>query len=402
MVTVGKAASTAVGSVLISVGNGNFATFTTGPAPVTLFLQASINPTGKLLPTGTVNFVDTFNGTATTVASNVAVNQAFEAFTASGISTFAPGNHSIVANYSGDASFTASSSPAVPFTITAAANTGTFSITSTAVTATAGSSSTSTIKVTPSGTFNTAEQVTVTCPATGGVAVAGVSCTPLTITIPTGTNPAPISMPLTVNVTGPSTSLSASSAPAERALYAAGIVPSTGGKGWWVLSAGAGLAAMLVLFLSGRKRYRAALGLGLVCVLSFALGCGGGGYNGGTTPVATTTKVSVTSTKVLSGTNIAFAITITASVGANGQVQLFDGSAQLGTPGSVTNGATTISNALPVGTHAISAHYLGDSKTMASQSGTLNVTVTGGPVQMSIMTSPAATPVASPINITIN
>jgi hypothetical protein len=288
----------------------------------------------------------------------------------------------------------------VTFTVTAA-NTGTFSITSTAVTVTAGSSSTSTIKVTPSGTFNTAQQVTVTCPATGGVAVAGVSCTPLTITIPTGTNPAPISMPLTMSVTGPSSSLSASSAPAERTLYAAGIVPSNRGKGWWMLSAGAGLAAMLLLFVPGRKRYRAALGLGLVCVLSFALGCGGGSGGGGG-PVATTTKVSVASTKVPSGTNIAFAISVTASVGANGQVQLFDGSTALGTPVSVTNGSTSISNALPVGTHSISAHYLGDSTTQASQSGVLNVTVTGGPVQMSIMTNPAATPAASPINVTIN
>jgi hypothetical protein len=487
MVTVGKAASTTVGSVLISVGNGNFATFTSGPAPVTLFLRASINPTGKLLPTGTVNFVDTFNGTATTVASNVAVNQAFEAFTASGISTFAPGNHSIVANYSGDASFTASSSPAVAFTITAAvaptitnlnptsgqvgtpvtitgtnfgatqgtstvtfngtagtptswsatsivvpvptgattgpvivkvggvasnslnftvtaATTGTFTVTGGSVTLTtvAGQTATSTSKitVTPTGTFGSPLPVMFTCP-TGG-APSGVTCSPLTITIPQGTNPAPISnMPLTVNVVGPSTTLTASAAPEERTLYAAGLALSSRGKGWWMLSTGEGLAAMLLLFLPGRKRYRAALGLGLVCVLSFALGCSSAG-SGGTTPVATTTKVSVTSTKVPSGTSIAFAISVTASVGANGQVQLFDGSTALGTPASVTNGSTTISNALPVGTHAISAHYLGDSKTMASQSGMLNVTVTGGPVQIPITTSPAATPAASSINITIN
>jgi hypothetical protein len=283
--------------------------------------------------------------------------------------------------------------------------TGTFAISGTAATVTtvAGqtASGTSTITVTPSGMFTSALSVVITCPATGGVAVAGVSCTPLTITIPTGTNPAPISMPLTVNVTGPSTSLSASSAPAERTLYAAGIVPANRGKGWWMLSAVAGLAAMLLLFIPGRKRYRAALGLGLVCVLSFALGCGGGSGGGGG-PVTTTTKVSVTSTKVPSGTNIAFAISVTASVGANGQVQLFDGSTALGTPVSVTNGSTSISNALPVGTHSINAHYLGDSTTQASQSDVLNVTVTGGPVQMSIMTSPAATPAASPINVTIN
>jgi len=111
----------------------------------------------------------------------------------------------------------------------------------------------------------------------------------------------------------------------------------------------------------------------------------------------------VTSTKVDSGTNIAFAIAVNASVGANGQVQLFDGTTTLGTAATVSNGSVTINNAgLTPGTHAISAHYLGDASTQASQSGALNVTVRGGPVSLAVTTTPAAAPVASPINITIN
>src|SRR5207245_11335224 len=94
-VTVAKASITTVGSVLVASGT-TFVTLTSGPAPVTLFLTANINPTGTLLPTGTVNFVDTFNGTSTTVANNVGVNAAGEAFTAGGISTFVTGTHSIV------------------------------------------------------------------------------------------------------------------------------------------------------------------------------------------------------------------------------------------------------------------------------------------------------------------
>jgi uncharacterized membrane protein len=165
---------------------------------------------------------------------------------------------------------------------------------------------------------------------------------------------------------------------------------------------------MLLLFVPGRKRYRTALGLGLVCVLSFTPGCGGGyGGGGGGGPVATVTKLTVNSAKVASTdlTGFRFTINVTASVGANGQVQLFNGSSPLNAvaPVSVINGSATIMSAgLTPGTYSISAHYLGDTKTMASNSGTLNVTSTGGPVALTISTTPTATPAASPINITIN
>jgi hypothetical protein len=124
-VTVGKASSTAVAKVFSSSGGTNFTPFTSGPGPVTLFLSAVVNPSGVLLPTGTVNFVDTFNGTATTVATGVKLDQSGEAFTASGIASFATGAHSVVAQYSGDNSFTGGNSPAVTFTINASTTTPT-------------------------------------------------------------------------------------------------------------------------------------------------------------------------------------------------------------------------------------------------------------------------------------
>ena len=44
-------------------------------------------------------------------------------------------------------------------------------------------------------------------------------------------------------------------------------------KGWWTLSAGTGFAALFMLFLpGGRKKFRAALGLGLVCLLGHYCG----------------------------------------------------------------------------------------------------------------------------------
>ena len=404
-VTVGKASSATTASVLVSVGGGNFANFTSGTAPVTLFLQSSISPTvvannSPLTPTGTVNFVDTVNGIATTVASNVLINQAAEAFTFPGISSFAVGTHSIVATYSGDASFNASSSAAVAFTITSS---GTFSVTSTPVTlsSSTGASANSTITVTPSGGFT--GSITVVCPTT---LPAGVTCTaPPAINVMSA-SPATANLALAVMAT--STTLTASNAREHRMFEAKvippanAIPPTSPGKGWWTLSAGTGFAALFLLFLpGGRKRYRTALGLGLVCVLSFTIGCGSGGSSTPPPPSATVTKLTVTSAKVASGTAFSFSVSVTGGT-PSGQVQLFDGGTMIGTAATVSGGtATPTAPALSVGTHAISAHYLGDTTTQASASGTINMTVTGS-TAVAITTSPVASPAASAISVTIN
>jgi Pro-kumamolisin, activation domain/Bacterial Ig-like domain (group 3) len=498
-VTVAKASSQTVASVLTSIGGGNYSPFTTGPAPQTLFLAANINPTGDLLPTGTVNFVDTFNGTSTTVASNVGINQAFEAFTASGITSFGVGSHSIVAMYSGDPSFTASNSAPVVFTITGTNPTPTIvpplvpasataggaaftltisgtnfvagatvnfganaALTPTSITATqiqvtvpasyiaaAGSPGVTVTNPTPGGgasnsvafTVNPASggSFTVTYPAqpstlssaTGTATGSTITVTPtggftgqVTVTATTASLPPGVTCPnspLNINVTGTaavtgtlncqvlttSTTLTAANLRELRMLNAKAIPPGTGrkdaGKGWWALSAGTGFAALFVLFLpGGRKKYRAALGLGLVCILSFTLGCGGGG---GVTPpppppTATVTKLTVTSAKVISPATFSFSVAVTGGT-PTGMVQLFDGSTMIGTAAAVSGGtAAPTAPALTVGTHSISAHYLGDATTAASASGTLNLTVTGS-TTIAITTSPAATPAASPINVMI-
>jgi len=177
-----------------------------------------------------------------------------------------------------------------------------------------------------------------------------------------------------------------------------------GAKGWWALSGGTGLAAMFLLLLPGRKRYRAALGLGLVCVLSFTLGCSGyGGGGGGGGLATTTTKLTASTGKVATGQTDALTITVTSSgKAANGLVQLFDGTNPLGSPTSVINGTATINESgLPAGTHSISAHYLGDTNTMASQSGALNITFVGN-TTFTITATPAASNGSPTVNLTIN
>jgi hypothetical protein len=184
------------------------------------------------------------------------------------------------------------------------------------------------------------------------------------------------------------------------------IPPTKGGKGWWALSAGTGFAALfLFLVPGGRKKYRAALGLGLICLLAFTLGCNGVNSGGGGTKTATVTKLTVTNGamgRIPTGTAFTFSVAVTGGT-PTGMVELFDGGTMIGAAATVSGGAATLTapSSLPVGTHAISAHYLGDTTTLASSSGTLNLTVTGA-TTIAITTSPAATPVAGPISITIN
>ena len=248
---------------------------------------------------------------------------------------------------------------------------GPATVTTTAGAAGSVSTTTSTITVNPSGGFNGA--ITLTCPSNTSTNLPpGVTCSG---TIPAGT----LTGTLTVNLLNPSATLTAMAPPETQNLWAASTpITHHDRAGWWSLSAGTGLAALFLLFLPGRKRYRAAFALGLVCVLSFTLGCGSSGGGGGG-PVATTIKLSVANSKLASNDPIGFSFTanVISSIAANGQVQLFDGSATLGPAVSASNGTATISSAgLAQGTHLITAHYLGDSKTQASQSGTLYVTVT--------------------------
>jgi hypothetical protein len=293
------------------------------------------------------------------------------------------------------------------FTFASSSGTGSFTIGGTAVSlspATAGSNGTgtSTITMTPAAGSTGTQTANITCSALPP----GVTCTPNPLSI-TATGTTAASQPLTVTVAAPAAAnATASVVPDERKLYAAGLTITGGGKGWWTLSAITGLGAVLLLLLPGRKRYRAALALGLLCILSFTAGCSssGGGGGGGGGPVATTTHITVTSaTKGPATTAFSFTATVTGGTPTD-MVQLFDGSTAIGTAVAVSGGTANLSTGAmsTVGTHAISAHYAGDAtNTQPSSSGSLNVTVTGS-TTLSIAASPAASNGSPTINITIN
>ena len=367
-----------------------------GPVNATTVTQVTITATLNTIsngaaPTGTVQFLDVpHNGVPVSLGTPAVVGAAattnFPATgTASVTVTLPLGQNSITATYSGDTNYAASPASSAKIINVTAGTQGTFAVTGTAVTVTAGSSAISTITVTPSGGFT--GDVQINCAGMG--LPAGVTCTPNPLTISvTSANPA--TGVLTVAVAAPSSNMSASGFLAARPLYASAMMTpanrTTGGpeNRWWMFSVGTGFCAMLLFFLpglGGRKSLHAALSLGLACALSLALGCGGGGGGGGgTTKASTHTSVSVTATKLPSTSNdFAFNVSVTSSgATAAGQVQMFADGTPLGLPVSVSNGTALISSGLAgVGTHSVSAHYLGDAGTMASSSGALNLTVTG-------------------------
>jgi hypothetical protein len=354
--TVGKSIVPAV-QVAVEDANGNVVGGASNPITVAI----GTNPgTGTLGGTATVN---AFNGVAT--FSNLTISAVGNSYTLAAAAT------GLTAATSATFNVGASTNPS--FTVSAPAQATTLSSSS-------GASVGTTITVTPSAGF------------TGTVAVAasglppGVTCpnSPVNISV-TGANAA--TGTLNCQVTAHSTTLTASNflleshdgmLDAKASPVAAPAAVGTG-KGWIALSAGAGFAAFFLIFIpGGRKRLHAALGLGLICLLTLTIGCNGvgsGGGGGGT--VATVTKLTVPQGTEPSGTAFTFSVTVTGGT-PTGMVQLFDGATAIGTAAAVSGGtATPIAPALSVGTHAISAHYLGDSKTMASQSGTLNLTSTG-------------------------
>jgi len=286
------------------------------------------------------------------------------------------------------------------FTVTSG---GSFTVSGAATPVTAGSSGMSTITVTPTGGF--AGNVAITC----GTTLPGVSCTALNVTVPGGGNG---TGQLVINVAGPSSATTAMNLSEPRNFRAANLpTASKGANGWWMLSGGTGFAAIFLLLLPGRKRYRAALGLGLVCLLTFTIGCGGysGGGGGGT--ASTTTHMTVSGTKVSATGTLTVSATITSTgMAPTGGVQFFVDGAAAGSVFPVASGTTgnimvTAANVPPlfqlVGTHTLSAHYLGDTYTQASVSGTLNITVTGT-TQLPITGTSGSTTASGNVSLTIN
>jgi Pro-kumamolisin, activation domain/Bacterial Ig-like domain (group 3) len=194
-VTVNPEASTAVVSVLTADQFGNPIPFASGPYGSFVYLRADVSGnSGQGTATGTVNFTD---NSAPITGNPFSLNGEGNTATPNGIFTFAPGSHSIMAQYSGDASFNSITSAAVNFTITKATTSTTVSssasnvpqgtnvtLTATAVTTSGGNAPTGTMTF-----FSGATQLGSPVPVSGVIIPGGgsaASASLMTMALPVG------------------------------------------------------------------------------------------------------------------------------------------------------------------------------------------------------------------------
>jgi hypothetical protein len=391
-VTVKLASNLAVTANPVQVVQGQSTTLTA------LVDTSSIPPTPG--PTGTVQFSGAFAGKIGSPVNCTATTDPFGNEACQASVSFSPTTtDNVTATYSGDANYAPFNSAKNISVIVVQPS---FTLSASNATVAAGGMGTSTVTVTPIGFTG---MVAVTCPSLPP----GVTCSPLSINETNASTPA--SGTLTINVAAPSSMTTASIVPEGRIFVAQAPTHYTGTKDSWPLTGGAALAVLLLLSLP-RRYSRVTLGLILLCLICFTTSCGGGsgGGGGGTPPpVATSTQLTVTSTKVASNGTITVSATVTGGT-PNGSVQFFVDGAALGGLAPVTNGTTgniTVTAAsapafLPiVGTHSASAHYLGNATTQASQSGTLNVAVTGT-TSLAITGTSASTGANGSVSLTIN
>jgi len=161
---------------------------------------------------------------------------------------------------------------------------------------------------------------------------------------------------------------------------------------YWTISLASGLASCF-LFLSPwrRKGKRVVCSMGLVCLLTFALGCGGGssaspssggsgaGAGGAVSPVATSITLSTSSAKVPQNQAFLITATVTSSKALTGSVTFYNFGVPIvsGIPisnGQAQTGAGYINNP---GLYQITATYSGDVNNQPSTSSALTQVITG-------------------------
>jgi hypothetical protein len=266
-------------------------------SPVTLTALVCTTSLG-LAPSGQVQFANSGNpisGTVTYTGVNApspACPPVFASYTAV-LTTSFTANASVTAQYVGDTNYTGSTSPALAVTISS--GTPSFSMgasPSSFAIAAPGQSGQTTISATALNGFT--GTVTFTCAIPAAMTYSTCSFVPTSVTVTsTSTSGSTI---ITVNTTAPSTALLRFNRPG----------------GWFIPSAGALFACILLLLLMPGEKRRAKLAFGLLVFALLAAGmvaCGGGGgttitTSGGTPTGNYTITVTGTSSTLSQSVNI--------------------------------------------------------------------------------------------------
>ena len=160
---------------------------------------------------------------------------------------------------------------------------------------------------------------------------------------------------------------------------------------WWMLSLAAGVGALFLLGLPGRRRrFRKALGLSAVCLFFLAIGCsggsggsgggGGGGGGSGETPQPTTIALTTSNAKVPQGGSFILTATVSGGNSPTGAVSFYDYSTgiPIGAAGLINGQAQVTPNLSgTIGVYQITATYSGDTNNLTSTSAPVTQVITG-------------------------
>lgn len=374
-------------------GDRNYAPSTSSPVAVTLLITTAITQT--VSPTS-INYGQSVTVTAVLTSNSKGpafMNQIFfgvspaltnitttpgtdgngnQMLTVTGTLT-PPQTESIYAYYVADANYASSFSANTLITV----NIPEFSLKlpSTPFNVTAGQSGTLQINVTPAS--NVPSPVTLSC---NGNLPIGYSCSvqPATVNLANGV-PSPVT--LTVSPLPPGAAAIGNIVTLKHAVI---FQFPFGPNPLWPLTLLSGLAALLSLIWSGKKRtLRPPLGFGLVCILSLIIGCGGG--SGGPPPPppgpsATTTAVTLSSPKVAPNAPLTFTAKATGQGNPTGTVSFYVNGNFQGSSNLVAGSAAFNTSLIFPGIYSVTAQYLGDTNNLASKSPGVSEAITGATV----------------------
>ena len=440
-----------------AVTNSNATSFTYGSV---YSLRSSVtNASGNLCapngpqqygcPTGTVTLKDTFNGATNPLdAGSYALNS--NGYAEDQKIFLLGGQHSIVASYGGDPSYTSSSNSAAPDVVTVTKAPTTISLISSSggiiglgsfatLTATIGTQA-----FLPSlapgseypaddvqfvaGSTPIAGQITfITTPSPSGTAQ--VIAELATNSLPVGNNTitaqflgdgnysaSPVSNSVTVDVLIPTTTAVTTSNPTiqrgSSVTFTAVVTPNQAGPAmtgtiqFWVNCVGCTSIGSAPVVNGRAQLVTSALPAGTLSVIAAYSGDTNYGNSSGAVSetvnlIGTTTVASSSSNTIQQGTNVTFTATVTpAQVGGPAMtgnvVFTLNSSNIIGSPSVVNNQAQLTSSTLPAGSDSITAQYSGDANYAPSTAvGVLGVVVTPGP-DFKISFAPATVNVSSP------
>lgn len=394
----------------VSVGTSATTTALTGPTSLnaggSATLNATVSSTASGTPSGTITFKD-----GSTVLGTVALTSGAASYTSSAL---ASGTHSITATYSGDASFSTSTSSVLTISVGTAA-TATTLTGSTSITL--GESATYTAKVsssisgTPTGsiTFTDGTTVLATVTLASGVATYTTSSLTagshsITATYSGDTNYATstsTALPVTVGELATSIRLTGATSlnPGQSTTYTATVSNTANGTptgkvtfldGTTVLAVvdlpSSGVATYTTSTLASGTHHLTASYAGdstFAAAVSSELTV--------TVGTATTTTTLTGSTTVASGETATYTATVASATSGSvtGTVSFYDGSTLLASEPLTNASAAYSTTSLTPGTHTLHAVYSGDTNFTTSTSNTLTVTV-GKASTTAVLTGPTS------------